>query len=105
MFIDLFPVTVLSLSTRAVKDTVLPLSKPIAGTDGMLITEIPVPKGTGLVVHIPAVNTNPEIWGEDAKEWKPDRWLKPLPQSVSDANIPGVYSNLYALFAHNRDYD
>lgn len=32
-------------------------------------------------------------WGEDALEWKPERWLKPLPRAVEDAWIPGIYSN------------
>ena len=35
------------------------------------------------------------MWGEDALEWKPERWLAPLPSTVADAKIPGVYSNLY----------
>ena len=48
------------------------------GTDGQMITEIAVPAGTDLVVHIPAINTSPELWGEDAGEWKPERWLAPL---------------------------
>jgi len=26
--------------------------------------------------------------GEDAAEWKPDRWLSPLPSSVTDARVP-----------------
>ena len=31
----------------------------------------------------------------DALEWKPERWLSPLPQAVIDAHLPGVYSHLY----------
>lgn len=33
------------------------------------------------------------IWGEDALGWKPDRWLKPLRESVSAARVPGIYAN------------
>lgn len=36
-----------------------------------------------------------ELWGEDADEWKPERWLSPLPDAVLNANIPGVFPNLY----------
>ncbi len=46
-------------------------------------------------VGIMSCNTSKAIWGEDAHEWKPERWLSPLPESVTKAKIPGVYSNLY----------
>ena len=82
------------LLSRARKETVLPLSEPIRGVDGKLIHEIVVPKDTHIFVSINSTNTNPAIWGPDGHEWKPERWLKPLPETVSDAKIPGVYSNL-----------
>lgn len=72
----------------------MPLSNPIKGNDGKFMSEIPVPKGTIVTVGILASNCNEELWGPDAHEWNPERWLKPLPQSVTDAHIPGVYSNL-----------
>ncbi len=76
------------------QDTVLPLHEPIRGTDGTLITEVPVPKGTVAVLNLWACNTNRAIWGEDAYEWKPDRFLSPLPRTVEAARVPGVYANL-----------
>ena len=59
-----------------------------------MIHEIAVPKGTAIAVGIFSANRNKAIWGEDATEWKPERWLSPLPNTVTDAKIPGVYSNL-----------
>lgn len=56
---------------------------------------ISVPKGTVVFVPIQAANINPEVWGPDAHEWRPERWLKPLPKSVAAAKTPGVYSNMY----------
>ena len=47
-----------------------------------------------MMVGIIASNVNPEIWGPDSNEWRPERWLEPLPESVTAARIPGVYSNL-----------
>ena len=76
------------------QDVILPLSTPIKGLDGREITEIPISKNTNLIIGILAINRNPKIWGPDSYEWKPERWLNPLPESVSEARVPGVYSNL-----------
>ena len=84
---------------RARQETVLPLSEPIRGVDGRLMHEIVIPKDTHVFVSINAANTNPAIWGPDGREWKPERWLKPLPESVLDAHVPGVYANLSVLLA------
>lgn len=72
----------------------MPLSEPIQGADGLELAEIMVPKGTTIVVGIRGSNTNKAIWGDDALEWKPERWLGSQPQSLLDAKIPGVYTNL-----------
>ncbi len=72
----------------------LPLSEPVRGRDGKMISEIPLPKDTTVLVGVISSNTSKAIWGEDAYEWKPERWLSPLPETVAEAKIPGVYSNL-----------
>jgi cytochrome P450 len=72
----------------------MPLSEPIIGVDGTKLNEIVVPKGTPLFLGLRACNRNKAIWGDDALEWKPERWLQPLPESVGNAHIPGIYSNL-----------
>ena len=82
---------------RACSDTVIPLYEPMKGKDGRLITKIPVPKGTTVLLNLRACNTDKALWGEDAGEWKPERWLKPLPRTVEEARIPGIYANLYVL--------
>ena len=79
---------------RAVKDTVISLATPVRGRDGTTMHELVVPRGTEMILHYQAVNTAPELWGGDAHEWKPERWLAPLPKAVEDARIPWVYSNL-----------
>ena len=73
----------------------LPLAEPIRGVDGKVMTEIPIPKGTFFFLNLRACNTNKALWGEDALEWQPERWLKPLPRAVEEARIPGIYANLY----------
>ena len=79
---------------RAKKDSILPFSKPIIGVDGSSIDEIIVPAGTTIFIGIRASNTDTDIWGEDALEFKPERWLSPLPAIHTEARIPGVYSNM-----------
>ena len=86
---------VLTLLRRTRQDVVLPLAQPVRGVDGEMIHEIFVPKDTSIGVGLLASNRNKAIWGEDAEEWKPERWLSPLPDSVGEAHVPGIYSNLY----------
>ena len=58
------------------------------------MTELPVPKGVEIFIGIAGWNTNKAAWGEDALEWKPERWLSPPPQSLIEARVPGVYSSM-----------
>lgn len=75
-------------------DCVLPLEFPVNGVDGNLIHELVVPKGVELVVYIFGVNRDPAIWGLDAAEWKPERWL--TSSTEVKVQVPGVYANMYA---------
>ena len=60
-----------------------------------MISEIPLPKDTTILVGVMSSNTSKALWGEDAYEWKPERWFSPLPETITEAKIPGVYSNLF----------
>ncbi|TDL22548.1 cytochrome P450 [Rickenella mellea] len=84
------------------KDTTIALLRPVTGTDGTLITSIPIANNQGLVIGILAANTDPEIWGPDAEEWRPERWLEPLRKSVQDARMPGVYSHTMTFLGGGR---
>ncbi|KAF9002264.1 cytochrome P450 [Cyathus striatus] len=94
------PVSQISRVTN--KDVILPLSNPVKGLDGKDLPEIYVPKGTNVFVSILSSNRNPEIWGEDSMEWIPERWLSPLPESVKEAHIPGIYSHLMTFIGGGR---
>ncbi|EPQ55977.1 cytochrome P450 [Gloeophyllum trabeum ATCC 11539] len=94
--------TVPTVGRAAAEDAVLPLSSPITDVNGKEMREIFVPKGTRITVAIMAANRSKEIWGEDAEEWKPQRWLAPLPESVSQAHLPGVYSNMMTFLGGSR---
>ncbi|KDR76156.1 hypothetical protein GALMADRAFT_463306 [Galerina marginata CBS 339.88] len=90
------------VSYRAQQDVVLPVGTPIKGLHGEQIQEVPLPKGTLIIMSIFNANRNPKIWGPDAQEWIPERWLSPLPDSVVNGNIPGVYSHLLTFIAGGR---
>ncbi|KAF9455886.1 cytochrome P450 [Collybia nuda] len=97
----MYPPAVTS-SRQASEDVMMPLSAPMIGVDNSTITEILVPAGTIVHVGIKAANQSRVVWGPDALEWKPERWLSPLPQTVLDANIPGVYPKLMTFIGGPR---
>ncbi|KAF8688543.1 cytochrome P450, partial [Rhizoctonia solani] len=79
----------------AAKDWTLPLYYPIKSKDGkLMLSTINVSKGTAVYISFRAANRDERTWGSDAGEFRPDRWLKPLPESVSDARMPSVYSSI-----------
>ncbi|KAI0738106.1 cytochrome P450 [Daedaleopsis nitida] len=90
------------IGRHASKNLLLPLSFPVRGKDGSMIKEVSVKKGTVVVLHLKASNCNKALWGEDAMEWRPERWLEPLPGVLEDARIPGVYSNLMSFSGGTR---
>lgn len=79
---------------RAVQSTMLPFSEPVQGKNGEMLSRTAVPKGTAILLNLRGSNINKAVWGEDALQWKPERWLSPPPKSLTDARIPAVYSNL-----------
>ena len=85
---------VLRPANSASKDIALPLSQPIRGRNGADIPEVVIERGTMILTHYQASNVDKSLWGEDALEWKPERWLGQLPAALEDARIPGVYAHL-----------
>lgn len=84
------------------QDTVVPLLHPITGVDGKTIHELHVQKGTDIFIDILGANHHPKTWGADADEWKPERWLSELPESVTKIrDLSGVYSHLCVLHLFN----
>ncbi|THH26895.1 hypothetical protein EUX98_g7288 [Antrodiella citrinella] len=90
------------MALPSTRETILPFFEPIRGKDGVLMKEVTVPKHTQLFIAVRALNRSMAIWGEDAHEWKPERWLSPLPKTVTQARIPGVYSNLMTFLGGGR---
>ncbi|KAG6854183.1 hypothetical protein C0991_009835 [Blastosporella zonata] len=83
----------------AVKDDVLPLGHPITDRNGVAHDTIKVTKGQTLFVPILAINREKSIWGEDAKEFRPERW-EHIPEAAG--NIPGVWGNMLTFLGGPR---
>jgi len=91
------------LFRTALEDVILPMTTPVKSVDGKtMLREIAVTRGTTLIISILGANRSTEIWGPDAAEWKPERWMAPLPASVAEAALPGVYSRMMTFLGGNK---
>ncbi|KAG6898697.1 hypothetical protein C0993_005050 [Termitomyces sp. T159_Od127] len=76
----------------AVKERVIPYSGIDEDVHPSTVT---VPVGTTVFVSIAGSNRLESVWGADAKEWKPERWLtEAAPTSHSKLRLPGIYSGM-----------
>ncbi|KAG2756654.1 cytochrome P450 [Suillus brevipes Sb2] len=79
-----------TLVREADSDDVIPLSHPIETKSGKIINEIPISKGQGITASICTYNRLQSLWGEDADEWNPNRFL----DEGREKGSLGVYANL-----------
>ncbi|OCH90693.1 cytochrome P450 [Obba rivulosa] len=84
---------------EAQKDDIIPLATPFKDTRGQLHDVLKVDKGTSMIIPILAINRSRALWGEDAFEFKPERW-ESLPEAV--ASIPGVWGNVMSFLGGPR---
>ncbi|KAF7791574.1 hypothetical protein EIP86_002590 [Pleurotus ostreatoroseus] len=87
------------LLRTADQDDVIPLSSPIYTKKGQMMTEIPIKAGQNILVSVCAYNRLTDVWGKDAHEWNPMRFLND--DSEKQVKI-GVYSNLMSFSAGLR---
>ncbi|CAE6506376.1 unnamed protein product [Rhizoctonia solani] len=87
------PVAVISRICN--EDTILPLDFPIDTPSGK-ITSLPIKKGTPISISIAFFNRNKAIWGEQANEFLPERWIGSKIEKVTlpGSRLPGVYSSM-----------
>lgn len=86
--------------------TSLPLRKPIILSNGAKVDAIPVAVGQGIIVGIAAAHRDRSVWGDDADEWKPERWLVAAEHEeggdewkrgtvlTDETRYPGIYSGM-----------
>ncbi len=66
----------------------VPLSKPYPSRKGTsTINSVHIPKGQEVFIPIQAINSDPAIWGPDAADYNPDRWLH-LPTNAKQTGLP-----------------
>ncbi|KAL0577364.1 hypothetical protein V5O48_004616 [Marasmius crinis-equi] len=77
----------------AMRDGVIPLSEPVGGKD-----YVEVAKGQVIYISILAMNRSEKLWGQDAKQFKPERWLN----GSLDTSLPGVWGNMMTFLGGAR---
>ncbi|KAG9120093.1 hypothetical protein FRC07_004564, partial [Ceratobasidium sp. 392] len=86
------------ISRQATEDAVIPVGQGYKDRYGVTQNEIRIQKWDTLRISILAINRAKDVWGEDAWEFRPERWDN-LPSTVKD--MPGVFGNLMT-FIHGH---
>ncbi|KAI9460714.1 cytochrome P450 [Russula earlei] len=88
-----------SIDRVSMHDAEIPLQTPFVDKHGVLQSAIRVSKGDSVVIPIRLLNRSTAIWGDDANEFRPERWEN-VPESVNA--LPGVYAHLATFIAGAR---
>ncbi|KAI0083795.1 cytochrome P450 [Irpex rosettiformis] len=83
----------------AINDDIIPCSMTYTDRHGVRRDHIPVAKGDIIIIPILAMNRYKQFWGEDAKEFRPERWEN-TPEAIN--SIPGVYGNIISFIGGPR---
>ncbi|KAL1757846.1 cytochrome P450 [Schizophyllum commune] len=78
----------------ATRDDVVPLARPYTDTKGKEHGQIVVKEGQQFMLSIHNLHRAKEIWGEDADEFRPERW-EILPDAVK--SVPSIWSHLFTF--------
>jgi cytochrome P450 len=52
-----------------------PITQRVAIKDTIICGDLFIPEGSGVCLHMYAMARNPNVWGPDAAEFKPERWI------------------------------
>ncbi|KLO20407.1 cytochrome P450 [Schizopora paradoxa] len=79
----------------ATQDEVIPLSEPIVLRTNELVNEVHIKKGSYVHIAIEGLNYCKDIWGDDAREYKPSRWLNLPPSARGQPGLANLMSFSY----------
>ncbi|THH10431.1 hypothetical protein EW145_g1337 [Phellinidium pouzarii] len=91
------------------RESSLPLSRPLKlNGDHNAVDSITVPAGTTIWISITGANRSSDVWGADADQWKPERWLS-LSENATGVypergnfKLPGIYSGMLTFLGGGR---
>ncbi|KAK0479644.1 cytochrome P450 [Armillaria novae-zelandiae] len=81
------------------QDDVLPLAEPIITSDGTACSQVHIAKGQVIFASFYTYNRLPSVWGDDAGEWNPRRFIEDRGRKQESL---GVYANLMSFSAGIR---
>ncbi|EKM59788.1 uncharacterized protein PHACADRAFT_250518 [Phanerochaete carnosa HHB-10118-sp] len=84
---------------EAVQDDVIPVGTPYTDKHGRVRETVEVRRGDLVCLPILALNRRCDIWGDDAHEFRPERW-EDVPEAA--ASVPGVWGNLLTFLGGPR---
>ncbi|EAU81974.2 cytochrome P450 [Coprinopsis cinerea okayama7 len=91
---------VVATMRAAIADDVIPLGVPFTDRNGKVHDSIQIREGQTILIPIAMVNRIESLWGPDAHEYRPERWLGKLPDAVS--GIPNIWGNTLSFLAGPR---
>ncbi|KAF8880306.1 cytochrome P450 [Infundibulicybe gibba] len=90
---------------QTIEDTTIPLQFPVRDPhSGTETRDLFIAKGTPVYLGLSAANRSTAIWGPDASEFKPERWLgkDASPGNPDKIKLPGIYSNMMTFLGGGR---
>ncbi|TDL23213.1 cytochrome P450 [Rickenella mellea] len=76
----------------------IPVSRPFVDRDGVTRTAIDVTRHDIISIPLQAVNKSDRLWGDDAQEFRPERWANP-PDEIN--GVPGLWSHILTFLNGN----
>ncbi|KAJ6481549.1 cytochrome P450 [Mycena vitilis] len=83
----------------AIQDTVLPLADGIRTSTGELTRELELIRGQVVMIAVASYQRRTSIWGEDAHEFRPSRWID---GTITQGHSLGPYANLLSFLGGPR---